>query len=114
MNFLSSKERYELQFKETIKRMAKEQTKYLCVTCGVNFVSKKGGRCTECAKIATRKAERPSREELKDMIRTESFLSLGKKFNVSDNAIRKWCKGYNLPFKKKDIQEYSDKDWEKI
>jgi hypothetical protein len=32
-----------------------------------------------------------TREELKEMIRTESFLSIGKRFEVSDNAIRKWC-----------------------
>lgn len=114
MNFVSSKERYEFQFKETAERAIEEQSKYRCVSCEINFVNEKGGRCVECAKIAARKVERPSREELKNMIRTESFLSLGKKFNVSDNAIRKWCKGYNLPFKKKDIQEYSDKDWEKI
>jgi hypothetical protein len=25
-------------------------------------------------------------------------------YNVSDNAIRKWCKDYNLPYRKKDIK----------
>jgi len=35
-------------------------------------------------------------------------------FKVSDNAVRKWCKKYNLPSKRKDIQKYSDIEWEKI
>lgn len=35
-------------------------------------------------------------------------------YGVTDNAIRKWCKGYNLPSKSKDIKSYSDSDWEKI
>ena len=35
-------------------------------------------------------------------------------FGVTDNAIRKWCKLYNLPFKVKDIKTYSDEEWEKI
>lgn len=34
-----------------------------------------------------------------------------KKHGVSDNAIRKWCKKYNLPYKKKDIKSYSDEEW---
>jgi hypothetical protein len=25
-------------------------------------------------------------------------------FGVSDNAVRKWCKAYGLPYKKKDIK----------
>ena len=29
-----------------------------------------------------------------------SFVEIGKKYGVSDNAIRKWCKKYNLPYKK--------------
>lgn len=55
-----------------------------------------------------------TRNELKKLIRTTSFLQIGKMFNVSDNAIRKWCIKYNLPSKKKDIKLYSDEEWSKI
>lgn len=48
------------------------------------------------------------------MIREESFVSIGKIYNVSDNAIRKWCKSMNLPFKKIEINKYSDIDWSNI
>lgn len=55
-----------------------------------------------------------NREELKSLIRTESFLSIGKKFNVSDNAVRRWCDHYKLPRKKRDINSYSDEQWNEI
>lgn len=58
--------------------------------------------------------KRPSREELKDLIRNESFLSIGRKYQVTDNAIRKWCVAENLPSRKADIKMYSDEDWSKI
>jgi hypothetical protein len=35
-------------------------------------------------------------------------------YDVSDNAIRKWCDAYNLPRKKSEIKKISDEDWEKI
>lgn len=35
-----------------------------------------------------------------------SFTSVGKQLNVSDNALKKWCKKNKLPNKKKDLIEY--------
>ena len=71
-------------------------------------------RCLHCQQIYSRQSERPSREELKQLIRNNSFVSLGKHFNVSDNAIRKWCKYYNLPHKVSDIKKFTDEEWLKI
>ena len=48
------------------------------------------------------------------MIRKESFLSIGKKYGVSDSSIRKWCKKMNLPSKKSEINQYSDLEWEEL
>jgi hypothetical protein len=43
--------------------------------------------------------ERPAKEELyRELIETPNFVALGRKYNVSDNAIRKWCKKYGLPY----------------
>lgn len=61
-----------------------------------------------------REIERPTREILKQEIRIKSFVTLGKQYNVSDNAIRKWCIFYNLPSRKKDIKTYTDEEWEKL
>jgi hypothetical protein len=51
---------------------------------------------------------------LKQLIRTKSFVSIGKSYGVTDNAIRKWCKKENLPTKKAEINLLSDEEWEKI
>ena len=61
-----------------------------------------------------RMVERPTRKELKDLIRTLPFTQIAKKYNVSDNAIRKWCDKFNLPRKTTEIKQYSDEEWSKI
>ena len=43
-----------------------------------------------------------------------SFVDIGKKYNVSDNAIRKWCDTYNLPRLATLIKQIPDDEWEKI
>lgn len=94
-----------------IKDMTKQH--YYCVDCGKE-ISKGAIRCSVCEHIRQQTCERPSREVLKDMIRTETFVSIGKSFSVSDNAIKKWCKAYNLPYRKSDIKKYSDEMWSEI
>lgn len=48
-----------------------------------------------------RKVERPSKEELLKLIESNTWVSIGKKFGVSDNTIRNWAKIYNLIDKNK-------------
>lgn len=91
----------------------KSSSQYYCPQCG-NPVSAKGNKCQNCAKMACRTVKRPSREELKSLIRQESFISIGQRYGVSDNAIKKWCKFEKLPHRKKDIKNYSDLEWAKI
>lgn len=84
-----------------------------CVDCGIQITSN-ACRCRECAQKFRRKVQRPSREELKKLVREKSMLEVGRIFNVSDNAIRKWCINENIPSRKKDILSFTDEDWEKI
>jgi hypothetical protein len=65
----------------------------------------------EVEKAPKVKHELPSREQLKQDIRTMSFLAIGRKYSVSDNAIRKWCVKMNLPNRASDIKLISDEDW---
>ena len=67
----------------------------------------------ECAKKEQTRFE-VSREELKELIRHNSFVELGRRFNVSDNAVRKRCIKYGLPSKASDIKKISDEEWENI
>jgi DNA-directed RNA polymerase subunit RPC12/RpoP len=96
------------------KNITTEIKKNYCIDCGIE-ICQSSTRCNICsAKFngGKRRIQRPSREELKDMIRTKSFVQIGKDFNISDNAIRKWCDEYLLPRTKKEIQKYSEKEWQ--
>lgn len=42
------------------------------------------------------------------------LLKIGEIYNVSDNAIRKWCEKYNLPKKSREIHSYTDIQWATI
>ena len=86
---------------------------YKCIYCG-KVISKGANQCKECYNIKRRIAERPSREELKLLIRTKPFTQIGKKYGVTDNAVRKWCDMEKLPRKKTEINQYTDEEWEKI
>ena len=89
------------------------RSEYYCSDCGKK-ISRNSIRCSHCNGVNNRTTERPTREELKKLIRTESFVSIGRKFNKSDNTIRKWCVSYNLPSKTNEIKKISEEDWLKI
>lgn len=80
----------------------KLKKKYYCIDCGKEICNK-SIRCKECNAKHNRTIERPSKEELQSLIHKYPFIKIGEMYGISDNAIRKWCKSYGLPFKKKDI-----------
>ncbi len=68
---------------------------YFCKKCN-SSISKQGNLCSNCVAMQKRKVERPSKEILEKEIQEYTMVYLGKKYGVSDNAIRKWCKRYKL------------------
>ena len=100
--------------KQSHRNQNKIEKKYYCSNCGIEIKTKEATLCQTCAKIAQRTVERPIREELKFLIRTKPFLQIGKDFGVSDNAIRRWCIAENLPSTKKEIQKYTNEEWELV
>jgi Zn finger protein HypA/HybF involved in hydrogenase expression len=68
---------------------------YKCKKCG-DEIWKKSDFCIKCFGITKRKIERPFKEILEKEILETPIVQLGKKYNVSDNSIRKWCKSYNI------------------
>lgn len=89
------------------------KTQYFCIDCGKEICSM-ATRCVECSNLVRRKADRPSREVLKQLIRTIPFTTIGKNYGVSDTAIRKWCKSMKLPFRSLEIRKISDDEWNDI
>lgn len=96
--------------------LKKEDHKNKCSICEKS-ISPHAKLCQSCSsKTKTNRNidEIPTKEELKPLIRVKSFCEIGRTFNVSDNAIRKWCKKRGLPDTKWKINTYSDLDWQEI
>lgn len=85
----------------------------VCQVCG-KIITNGSKMCVDCSHVYCRVVTRPSRNELKDKIRKESFVSIGKFYGVSDNAVRKWCKYYGLPSKSSEIKAISCYDWKHL
>ena len=101
---------------ELIKSTKAEQ--YFCKECGnpiTRFSS--SGLCVSCAQTSRynhRVSDKPSRDELKALIRKEPFTTIADIYGVTDNAIRKWCDKEHLPRTKKEIEKYTDAQWAEI
>lgn len=86
-----------------------------CIECGkVIRQDSRSGLCLECSLKKQTKITDINRDKLKREIRSLPFVKVGEIYNVTDNAVRKWCVKFNLPSKKEDIKKYSDEEWEKI
>lgn len=106
--------RYEEYLAEKQKEQEKLDAQKVCPICG-KPKTPKAYSCQECAsKHRYGIEEKPSREELKQMIRTMTFTDIGRKYGINDNSVRRWCDKYNLPRRRKDIEAISDSDWESI
>jgi len=75
----------------------------ICVDCGKK-IDIGATRCNKCNGKIHRKVERPNKETLYDLIKNNSFTNIAKMYGVTDNAIRKWCKKYGLPYKKRELK----------
>lgn len=60
-----------------------------CERCG-KTVSRGARHCSVCSGTIQRKVERPSLEELLEDRDRMTMVDMGKKYGVSDNAVRKW------------------------
>jgi very-short-patch-repair endonuclease len=77
-----------------------EKIKKKCELC-LNMINKVSSLCPSCFHLGNRKVERPSKEELEKMIKEMSWTAIGKMYNVSDNAVRKWARSYGIEWKKR-------------
>lgn len=89
-----------------------KKDKNYCCDCGKE-ITINSKRCVKCEHIhrsnLSFKNLPVSKEELSKLICNYPFTQIGKMYNVTDNAIRKWCKKYGLPYKYNDIKLYKEK-----
>lgn len=82
---------------------------YTCSVCHREIKIKKripinfNGVCNQCSHITQRKCKHPDKETLTQEITQFSFEALGRKYGVTGNAVKKWCKKYGIPHTKKKL-----------
>ena len=88
------------------RNLPKREVEIECERCGKRFIRRRleqrycsrdcGTRHTRLPgpRHWARKVERPPYEQLVREVRETSYLAVGRKYGVSDNAIRKWLRAY--------------------
>jgi Zn finger protein HypA/HybF involved in hydrogenase expression len=74
--------------------------KKICLECGKILHRKNSsGYCGKCIvkyRKQYKKVQWPSPEQLAEEIKNMSWCAIGRKYGVSDNAVRKWARKYGL------------------
>jgi hypothetical protein len=77
-----------------------------CLHCGAEFMPRYPSQryCSQPCGVhspgprsprpSSRRVERPSHEQLKTDLRASNYSAVGRKYGVSDNAVRKWMRWY--------------------
>lgn len=83
---------------------AKHRVQRFCSRyCGTRG-PKEGHRLRGVPCPETRKAERPPYEQLMDEIEAMGYSAVGRKYGVSDNAVRKWVRFYERQMKREEAE----------
>jgi len=71
-----------------------------CEQCGQTITINKSNTkrfCSErCRRLSSRKVDRPTKTTLLKEISTHTWVELGSRYGVSDNAVKKWAKSYGI------------------
>lgn len=78
-------------------------TKNKCPSCG-QWKCYDAKLCLNCHNKKQAK-NIPTKEELYDLLCKHNMCEIGRMFGVSDNAVRKWCKKYGLPYSHNDLKQ---------
>ena len=73
-----------------------------CILCGME-ISPTAKYCVSCYAKTKQTIDRPAKIDLAKMIKKSGFTNVGKRFGVSDQAIKKWCKSYGIPHTKNEL-----------
>lgn len=101
----------EIHYKELCTKIKREYKVILtkkCKICQKEYKTKRVNSlyCSvKCGQLDRRKTKRPTKEQLYLLlINGERWRTIGKQYNVSDNAVKKWAKQYQIPFKSKEYK----------
>lgn len=78
-----------------------------CPICG-NPKSHQAKTCRDCYEptnnYSKKISNKPTKEELFNILQQVqgNFTEVGRQYGVTDNAVRKWCKSYDLPYHSSD------------
>lgn len=79
-----------------------KKPKNTCIDCGKE-IGRKSIRCQKCSakknRVLQTRPDKPTKEQLYELIKTKTYVDIGKMYNVSEAVIRKWCRKYGLPNK---------------
>jgi len=90
-----------------------------CAWCGGEFIPKYPSHryCSPACGVHSRgprqprperrKVERPSYDRLMVEVASMSFLAVGRKYGVSDNAVRKWIRWYEY---QREMEEWAEEE----
>lgn len=77
---------------------------WICPICGGPMKFRYAHMCKLCS-MRKQSENIPSKDVLiYDLKSLSSFCAVGRKYNVSDNAVRRWCKKYGLPYHSHDYK----------
>ena len=98
-------QKYGKNFISLYQNVTYEDRNYItCPQCGKKML-KQSKLCKYCAPKLKRKIQRPTKEVLEEQLKTNTYTSLGKKYGVTDNAIRRWCREYGILISKEQMKE---------
>lgn len=84
----------EIQIESRIN-IKEEKEKNTCKSCNAK-IQNRSTFCIKCSQVKLRVVERPLYLDLIKEVENNGYSATGRKYGVSDNAIRKWIKNYEL------------------
>lgn len=77
-----------------------------CKVCGNPITAtSKTGLCHDCYSKSIRTCIWPSKEELYELLKNNSFNAVGRMYNVNANTVKKWCIKYGIPSHASDYRD---------
>lgn len=77
-----------------------KNSKFVCKRCSSEFRPRKAKNeyCNRCKLLnkAIKAVKKPTKEELSSLIKSTPMTKIAKIYGISDNAIRKWCRKFNI------------------